>query len=471
MLLTITTTYKPALDLGYILHKNPFRCQSFKLPFGKALVFYPEAASDRCTVALLLDIDPIELVRGKRRRDSSMPLEQYVNDKPYTCSSFMSVAISRVFGQALNGKCKEKPELVQTTMPLKCKLSVLPCKGGERFLRGLLEPLGYSVTATRHPLDDCFPDWGDSLYYTVEISKDATVVELLNHLYVLIPVLDNQKHYYIGKAEIDKLLKRGEGWLADHPEKENITKRYLKYRTNYAREALARLMELNPADPEEGESLEDLSEKDIEGAINLNEQRLGTILSVLKAANAKSILDLGCGEGKLLKQLLKDRQFKKIVGMDVSIRALEIAADRLRLEDLPPALRQRVELMHGSLMYRDRRLEGFDAAAVVEVVEHLDVPRLRAFERVLFQFARPKTIALTTPNREYNIKWENIGAERLDIKTTGSNGPGKNSKPGQRRSLKNTAIKSAFYQLETSMQLWAHRRKCAFSLKKAKHKV
>jgi 3' terminal RNA ribose 2'-O-methyltransferase Hen1 len=413
VLLTITSTYKPALDLGYILHKNPFRCQSFNLPFGKALVFYPQATNDQCTAALLLDIDPIELVRGRRRRDSSMPLEQYVNDKPYTCSSFMSVAIARVFGQALNGKCREKPELVHTRMPLKCKLSVLPCKGGERFLRGLLEPLGYAVTARRHPLDDRFPDWGDSLYYTVEISKDTTVVELLNHIYVLIPVLDNQKHYYIGKSEIDKLLKRGEGWLADHPHKENITKRYLKYKTNYAREALARLMELNPADPEEGVSSEDLSEKEIERAINLNEQRLGTILSTLKAANAESILDLGCGEGKLLKQLLKDRQFEKIVGMDVSIRALEIAADRLRLADLPPALRQRVELIHGSLMYRDRRLEGFDAAAVVEVVEHLNEPRLKSFERVLFEFARPRTIALTTPNREYNVKWENVGAERL----------------------------------------------------------
>ena len=147
--------------------------------------------------------------------------------------------------------------------------------------------------------------------------------------------------------------------------------------------------------------------------ISLNDQRLGSVLAALRASGAKRVLDLGCGEGKLLRELLKDRQFEQLVGVDVSIRALEVAQDRLRLERLPPMQAARIKLLHGSLIYRDQRLHGFDAAAVVEVIEHLDPPRLSAFERVLFEFARPSTVVLTTPNAEYNVKWETLPAGKF----------------------------------------------------------
>jgi 3' terminal RNA ribose 2'-O-methyltransferase Hen1 len=408
MLLTITTTHQPATDMGYLLHKSPFRSQSADLTFGTVNIFYPEATREQCTVAIMLDIDPVELVRGSRHMHSTMPLEQYVNDRPYVCSSFMSVALSRVFGQTLNGRCKTRPELVDVKMPLTCRITVLPCRGGELFLRKLFEPLGYTVQATRHPLDDRFPEWGESLYYTVALFKEATLVELFNHLYVLIPVLDNQKHYYVDKSEIEKLLKRGEGWLAQHPEKEQIAKRYFKNRISYTREALDRLIEVNPAE-EDQPTDEPSAEESVESRIRLNEERLGTVLSVLKSVQAESVMDLGCGEGRLLQLLLQERQFKKIVGLDVSIRALEIATDRLKLADMPGKQRERIQIWHGSLIYRDRRLEGFDAAAVIEVIEHLDAARLKAFERVLFECAKPKHIVLTTPNRDYNIVWENVG--------------------------------------------------------------
>jgi len=343
-----------------------------------------------------------------------MPLEQYVNDRPYVCSSFMSVALARVFGQTMNGVCKKRPELVNTVMPFSCRISVLPCRGGEAFLRRLFEPLGYMVSTTPYLLDEMFPDWGQSSYFTVELARESTLAELFNHLYVLIPVLDNQKHYYIDRAEIDKLLKRGEGWLAAHPEKEQIAKRFLKYRTSYAYEALERLMDVNPAD-NMGETMQSAAtdEDVLESRLNLNDERLGVVLAAIKSVEPKTVLDLGCGEGKLLRLLLKDSQIPRIVGLDVSIRALENAAERLRLQQLPSKQRERIELIHGSLMYRDRRLEGFDVAAVIEVIEHLDEPRLKACERVIFEFARPKTVILTTPNREYNVMWEAIGPEKM----------------------------------------------------------
>jgi 3' terminal RNA ribose 2'-O-methyltransferase Hen1 len=399
MLLTISTTHQPATDFGFLLHKHPERVQSFDLNFGQAHVFYPEVTNERTTVALLLDIDPIELVRGK----GDFALSQYVNDRPYAASSFLSVAIAQVFGTALSGICKTRPELVQTAIPLTTSISALPSRGGEALLQKLFAPLGYELSIERHPLDPAFPEWGDSRYFRVSLSQTIRLADLLAHLYVLIPVLDDEKHYFVGDEEVEKLLRRGEGWLAAHPEKELITARYLKHQRSLQRAALARLVE----DAPESE-VDDTAEDVIEERVNLHQQRLETVVNVLKTSGVTSVVDLGCGEGKLLRYLLKEKQFIRILGMDVSIRALETAHERLKLEQLPEKQRQRIQLIHGSLMYRDARLEGFDAAALVEVIEHLDKPRLAAFERVVFEFAKPDMVLITTPNREYNIMWESL---------------------------------------------------------------
>ena len=413
MLFTITTTYNPATDLGFVLHKNPARCQAFDLSLGKAYVFYPEATAQRCTAALLLDVDPVGMVRKKAGWFGRGPLAQYVNDRPYVASSFLSVAISRVFGTALQGKCPKRPDLEGMAMPLKAGISVVPARGEEGMLQRLFEPLGYVLRTTRHVLDARFPQWGDSPYYTVELEKETTPAELLRHVFVLIPVLDNAKHYFVGDDEIDKLLEKGRGWLSEHPEREFITRRYLKHRMSLARQALARLADEDGVSDEAAGLDQEEEDGRAEREPALNEVRQGTVLAALRAADARRVLDIGCGEGRLLRVLAGERQFEEIVGMDVSVRALEIAADRLHLDRAAPAQKKRIRLLHGSLMYRDARLNGFDAAAVVEVVEHLDPPRLAAFERVLFEFARPGTVALTTPNREYNVRWENVGADRL----------------------------------------------------------
>jgi len=411
MLLELSTTHKPASDLGFLLHKNPARVQSFELAFGVAHVLYPDASAERCTVALLLDVDPVGLVRTKGGPSGDRGLlRQYVNDRPYVASSFLSVAIAQVLRSALKGECKERPELVVTPLPLEVKLAAVPCRGGEEFLRRLFEPLGYVVSATQEPLDPKFPDWGESRYFTVKLSGTKRLSELLSHLYVLVPVLDDEKHYWVGDDEVDKLLRFGEGWLSAHPERELIATRYLKHQRGLVRDAIARLVEDEEPEADEIEEGSAAEEGKLEEKVTLNEQRLGTVLSVLKGSGAKRVLDLGCGEGKLVRAVLADRQFTEIVGMDVSWRSLEVATERLKLDRLPPMQKERVKLIHGSLMYRDTRLAGFDAAAVVEVIEHLDPPRLAAFERVVFEFARPGTVVITTPNAEYNAKWETLPA-------------------------------------------------------------
>lgn len=414
VLLTLTTTHRPATDLGFLLRKNPARPQSFSLAFGKAHVFYPEATDDRCTMALLVEVDPVGLVRNRRGPSGEGgALDQYVNDRPYAASSFLSVALADIFGSALAGNSKERPELVETPLPLSATLPALPCRGGEIFLRNLFEPLGYSVSATRLPLDEQFAEWGESAYFRVELTGHLPLKQLLSHLYVLVPVLDNDKHYWVGDAEVDKLMRHGEGWLALHPERQAITARYLKHQRSLVDIALAQLAEESDPHPDEAAGLHAHEEEAIEEDISLNEQRLGAVLAALKASGAARVLDLGCGEGKLLQVLLKEMQFTEIVGLDVSHRALEIARDRLHYDRLPARQRERLRLLHGSLIYRDQRLSGFDAAAVVEVIEHLDPPRLAAFQRVLFECARPATIIVTTPNREYNVKWETLPAGRF----------------------------------------------------------
>ena len=407
MLLTITTTYQPATDLGYLLHKHPARVQSFSLSFGQAHVFYPEASVERCTAALLLDVDPVALVRGRR---SAATLEQYVNDRPYVASSFLSVAISEILGTALNGRSGARQELAETKIPLQARLTVLPCRGGEGFLRRLFEPLGYTVTAMSHMLDEEHINWGPSPYFTVTLEANCRLSDLLTHLYVLVPVLDDDKHYWIGDDEVEKLLRHGKGWLEAHPEREHIAYRYLKHKRDLTHDAITRLVAEDSPDPDGAAESATAEEEVIEERISLHQQRLGAVMAVLHNSGAKRILDLGCGEGKLLRMLLQDKAFEKIVGLDVSYRALEIARDRLHIERLPPRQKERISLIHGALTYRDTRLEGYDAAAVVEVIEHLDPPRLAAFERVLFEFAKPATVVMTTPNVEYNVKFETLPA-------------------------------------------------------------
>src|ERR1044071_8593507 len=287
MLLTITNTQPPATDLGYLLHKNPYRAQSFPLSFGQAHVFYPEASRERCTAGLLLDVDPVGLVRNRRGpAGEGRTLEQYVNDRPYVASSFLSVAIARLFGSAMSGKSKSHEELADTALPLRAKVSVLPCRGGEEFLRRLFEPLGYEVTAKRHALDAKFPEWGESPYFTVELTASVRLRELLTHLYVLAPVLDNEKHYWVGDEEVEKLLRHGEGWLATHPEREAIAHRYLKYRRSLANEALARLIAEDVPDPDAIEEAHDNEEERVERPLSLNERRLSAVLAALKSAEA-----------------------------------------------------------------------------------------------------------------------------------------------------------------------------------------
>ena len=410
MLITLTCHAPNAPEIGYLLAKNPASVFEREFSAGRVWVFYPEVADDHLTVALFAEIDPVGLVRGPA---ALAGLDQYVNDRPYVASSLISVALNTAFRTAMSGQSKDRPERVGERLRWEVTLQAVACDAGEDLIVRMFAPLGYSVTAMCLPLDAHFPAWGLADLYGVRLDGAQTTADVLNHLYVLLPVLDNSKHYHVAAEEAEKLLERGGAWLASHPERELIARRYLRYRRPLVASALARLAESEPAGAADDETAASPHEEPLEREIGLHEQRLGAVMEAVREVGARSLADLGCGEGKLLALALHEPSLNRILGIDVSSQVLARARRRLHLDTLPPARRKRIEIAQGSLLYRDRRLEGFDVAALVEVVEHLDAPRLGAMERVVFEHARPRRVVVTTPNREYNAHWESLAAGKL----------------------------------------------------------
>jgi 3' terminal RNA ribose 2'-O-methyltransferase Hen1 len=414
VLLTLTTTRAPASDLGYLLHKHPQKVQAFDVAVGTAHVFYPEVSDESCTAALLLDVDPIALVRGRKGGPSGegFALGQYVNDRPYAASSMLAVALAKVFRTAMAGRCDARPDLAAAPLPLEIHVPGLPCRGGPDMAARLFGPLGWAVDARTIPLDDHFPEWGDSRYVDLRLKGELRLAEALNHLYVLLPVLDDAKHYWVSPEEVEKLVRAGAGWLADHPDRDLITRRYLSHRAALVRTAVARLAEVDDTEPEQIDNATDAAEvgDEPDRPVPLAHQRQGAVLAVLRAAGARRVADLGCGDGALLTQLVADSTFTSLTGADVSSRALDIAAKRLRLDQMNERQRERLTLIQSSLTYRDARLAGFDAAVLMEVIEHIDPPRLPAVERTVFGEAKPRTVIVMTPNVEHNVRFETLPA-------------------------------------------------------------
>jgi 3' terminal RNA ribose 2'-O-methyltransferase Hen1 len=411
--LTLTTTHRPATDLGFLLHKHPDRVQQFAQAFGTATVFYPEASEERCTAALLLEIDAVRLARSARKGTPDFSLGQYVNDRSYAASSLLGVALADVFSTARSGRCRSRQELADSAIELRIDLPVLPCRGGPAVAHRIFAPLGWQVEASAIPLDERFRDWGDSRYVRLSLSGTVRLADALNQLYVLLPVLDEAKHYWQGPDEVEKLLRSGAGWLAGHPERGMITRRYLGRRDALTRVALARLAEL---DDDREETIDPASEEEVaqpaERRPPLNQQRHDAVLAALRGLGADSVIDLGCGSGQFLARLIKEPALTKITGMDVSTRTLQAAARRIRLDELNERQAARVSLFQGSLTYEDPRLAGYAAAVLMEVIEHLDPARLGALERVVFAAARPGAVLVSTPNADYNANYEGLSGLR-----------------------------------------------------------
>lgn len=411
VLLTISTTTAPATDLGFLLHKHPERAQSHRSSVGVAHVFYPEATQERCTVALLLEVDAVGLARGRRHGGQGFSLAQYVNDRPYASSSFLAVAMGRVFRTAMAGRCDARPELAGTPLALEIRVPSLSSTGGELLVREMFEPLGWAVTVRNEPLDPEIPRWGGSRYYDVSLTATMTLAAALSQLAVLLPCLDGGKHYWVDDDEVDKLVRTGGVWLARHPQRDTIVRRSLAHQRDLVLSAVGRLAESDDTEPEQLDNAVPAAPAVQPKPLAL--QRIDAVLGALRSVRATRVVDMGCGEGALLRRLLEDSTYTEVVGADVSSRALDIATKRLGLDRMPDSQRARLRLLQSSLMYGDRRLTGYDAMVLQEVVEHVDPGRLPSLERNVFEVARPGAVVVTTPNREFNVRYPNLPAETM----------------------------------------------------------
>jgi 3' terminal RNA ribose 2'-O-methyltransferase Hen1 len=376
-------------ELSYLLFKHPGRVQRFELPMGQATLWYPVADAEQCQVALLVDVDGAELGKSKLRFDR-FDLGSYINDRAYAASSLLAVAIARVFGSALRGQDPvERPGAASVQRELRIRVPSVRARG-ELSVPELFEPLGYQLDAVEH---------GEIVDLT--LSGTLTLQQALAHLYVLLPVLDDSKHYWVSFAEIDKLERYADSWLPAHPQRERIMARYLAHQREYVAEASTRLL----ADEDQAGGSTSFRPP------NLAAQRITALLRILREVNAQRVIDLGCGEGRLLTALLGDSYFTEVAGADVS--ATVLARAERHLERLSERQQARVKLFQASASYRDSRLAGYDAMVLSEVVEHLDPDRLAALENTVFAAARPQNVIVTTPNREYNVRYAELEAGGL----------------------------------------------------------
>ncbi len=423
MLVTITTRGDAAPDLSHLLHKHPGRAQSFDLSVGTAYVFYPADTPDECTAALLLEVDAIALARSKRYGADAQALSRYVNDRPYASTSMLALAIGQVFRSAMGGRSTSRPERAAEPMDLELGLTSVPSEVDEHgagLATRLFAPLGWDVEETRRLLDDTRPEWGDAATVGLRLRGRVRLADALRQLTVLLPVLDDAKHYWVGDDEVGMLLRRGEGWLAEHPLRELITTRSLAHQRSLVDDATGRLLGLDGTAGDGGsvDAPVDEAPADDDGATDrpetpLYRRRAEAVLTALADVQAHTVADVGCGEGALLRHLFADRSFTTIIGTDVAPRELARAERRLRPDDVSDEQRARVRLLQSSVTYSDDRIAGLDAVVLMEVVEHVDPERLPALEASVFQAARPAAVVVTTPNAEHNVRFASLAAGRF----------------------------------------------------------
>lgn len=417
--LLITITLEPGADspldataLSHLLRKHPGRLQTFELPVGDAHVFYPEYSPQRTTAALLLEVDAIGLVRNKRFRGDNGVLDYYINDKPYTASSLLAVALGKVLRNAMTSTSEAYPELADTPLPLRLEVPVISTRGrdGHDLAHRLFAPLGWTIEQRPIALDEIYPLWEDSRYSSLMLTGMVPLHAALRQLYVLLPVLDDSKHYWVTDDEAEKLVRQGEGWLPGHPERTLISHRYLAHQRDLVAAADARIAQEITAPVES--TVAQVPARGISPQ-PLRVQRAEAVMTALKDCGAHQVVDAGSGSGALLRRMQKDTFFTRILGTDVSARSLEQAARAMNLDELADSDKARITLLHSSVLYRDERITGFDAVVLMEVIEHIEPSRLSALEDSLINWAAPPTVIVTTPNAEYNHLYQSLAEGHL----------------------------------------------------------
>jgi 3' terminal RNA ribose 2'-O-methyltransferase Hen1 len=400
--LSIATTRQGAKDLGFLLYKHPdrvFRSDASRNAKMSAVGFYPEATDERCEFCLVVEVDPVERVRGA---SWGAGIAQYVEPLPFLASSYMAQALSLCLRSAMNGVVTSKDPAEEERLKVAAaekwplEITVSPLRTSPALISRMFEPLGWDVALHSIALD--IPgmmsgDRGTDLH-TLTLRGEVTLQDALTHLYVLLPALDPARHYFYGESEVQKLLDKSQNWLEQHPARELIVGRYLS-KSRELRETA--LQQFETADDDETVAEGDVPDE----PVSAHDERHQRIVEIVRGAGDVSVVDLGCGEGKLLERLSKLPGKLEITGVEPAMRDLD-KAHRALSRNPGKQMDPRIKLKHGSILYADDQLKGFDIAILSEVIEHIDPERLDHAERCVFGFMQPRKVVVTTPNASFN---------------------------------------------------------------------
>ncbi|MCK1992095.1 3' terminal RNA ribose 2'-O-methyltransferase Hen1 [Peribacillus muralis] len=384
MQLTINASGNNVKAISYLLSKNPNNLYERKHKGHVVRLFYSTFTETEMEATIFVTPDPIELVKNTA---NSYDITHYINDREFAVSSIFCSLIRSALGTALNGQPKEEhAEWVNHPFSFQFDFGPVVSTLSDNQLRELFEPIGYEVSITRPDIQYSFDMKDRSSTRTVSLKGLKTLQEGLRHLFVLIPVIDNYKHYYIDEKEIDKLERYGEGWLDDHPMRDFIYRQSLRFKEVYS------IVENKK--PE-------MKKDDKESKVRLNDLRYEKIFDTVSQMHPSSVVDFGSGEGKLSVRLGFIEGVKEILAVEPSQSATLKALGRFdKVKDKEKFVIPKP--LWGSLFYYDEELKNKDVIILCEVIEHIDEHRLPKVMDTILQDYQPRALILTTPNREYN---------------------------------------------------------------------
>ncbi|MCM3572375.1 3' terminal RNA ribose 2'-O-methyltransferase Hen1 [Mesobacillus subterraneus] len=388
MQLTIRAVGENVQVISHLLAKNPNNLYERNQKGHAVRLFFSSFTEREVEATVFVAPDSLELVKNQ---GNQYDITHYINDREFAVSSIFISLIRTALGTALNGQPKEE-YIKWVKHPFDLELSFGPVASGlsDHQIVDLFEPLGFNVSINRPQIEYNFNLKSKSSVRFITLKGRTPLQMALRQIFVLIPVLDNYKHYFIDEKEIEKLERYGEGWLDDHPQKSFILKKALRFKNVYE---LVEGQEKDTAAPEMRK-------------IRLNDMRYEKIVDTVNGfENKESIVDLGSGEGKLSTRLGFIPGVKEILAVEPSEEASIRAMERFAQAEGKDYFIKPTQLW-GSLFYYDERLKGKDVIILCEVIEHIDEERLSKVFQTILQDYRPKNLVVTTPNKEYNALYE-----------------------------------------------------------------
>ncbi|PYF06198.1 3' terminal RNA ribose 2'-O-methyltransferase Hen1 [Ureibacillus chungkukjangi] len=384
MQLTIRGTGQDIQVISYLLAKNPNNLYERRVSGHLVRMFFSQFSEEEVEVTFFVTPDPIELSRNNSK---VYDITSYINDREFVVSSIFCTFLRTALGTALNGKPVEEYEpWVNHPFPLEFSFGPVASQLTDQDIQSLFQPLGYAVEITYGEADYNMDFKSKSSARFITLKGSTTLQMGLRQLFVLIPVLDNYKHYYIDEQEVEKIVRYGEGWLDKHPKREFILRQALRFKEVYGQFENQHTKKENESSPK----------------LRLNDLRYDKIVGKVNQLKRKeTVVDLGSGEGKLSEKLGFIDGVKEILAVEPSESATLKALKRFEKAAQDKNFVKPRQIF-GSLFYYDERLKGKDVLILCEVIEHIDEYRLPKIIQTILQDYRPRTLIITTPNQEYN---------------------------------------------------------------------